>query len=68
MPANASTVWQRCRPCILGGNGRTRNDPTFHEDRMAAGLTDGTGVPTPVGFGVTGEELYATAPWSRLVE
>ena len=29
---------------------------------MAAGLTDGTGVPTPVGFGVTGEELYATAP------
>ena len=26
---------------------------------MAAGLTDGTGVPTPVGFGVTGED-YAT--------
>ena len=32
---------------------------------MAAGLTEGTGVPTPVGFGVTGEELYATAPKSR---
>jgi hypothetical protein len=34
-----------------------------HEDGiMAAGLTDGTGVPTPVGFGVTGEKMYATAP------
>jgi hypothetical protein len=28
---------------------------------------DGPGVPAPVGFCVTGEELYARAPWLRLV-